>query len=72
MRTVALGTVATAMILLVNSLGASAMPANAATIAPPGKQADPVIAGGEKSFTKRCRADFLRDRYGYCVPSWRG
>ena len=56
-------------ILLVPTLQASATPANGAAIATAGQQVETVITASSKSKTKRCRADFKRDRAGYCVPN---
>lgn len=55
-------------IALVPSLQASATPANDVAITSAGQQADTVVMAAAKK-TKRCRADFKRDRAGYCVPN---
>jgi hypothetical protein len=68
MKTIIFAMIAGAGILLVPALEASAAPANGAAIANIGQQVDPVISVKKKS-TKRCRADFKRDRAGYCVPN---
>jgi hypothetical protein len=69
MKTIALAMLAGAGVLLVTSLEASAVPANGGAIANIGQQVDPVINTGKKNKTGRCRADFIRDRAGYCVPN---
>jgi hypothetical protein len=75
MRTFVLVIVAAAGALLVNSLGASAVPVNGAAIARVGQPVDPVINAKKKqadiNAKKKCFGSQIRDRYGYCVPSYR-
>ena len=67
MKNIVLAVVAGAGILLVPALQATAAPANGAAIVNGQQQVDSVITTASKK--KRCRADFIRDRAGYCVPN---
>jgi hypothetical protein len=55
-------------IAMVPSLQASATPANDTAVVSAGQQVDTIVTAAVKK-TKRCRADFKRDRAGYCVPN---
>jgi hypothetical protein len=66
MRMIVFAMVASAGMLFVPSLEASATPADGATIAGIGQQVDPVI----NAKTRFCPADQTRrNKYGYCRPS---
>jgi hypothetical protein len=67
MRTLALALVAAAGFLLVASSNASATPANGAAIVRAAQETDSVT-----TVRRRCYPGYVRDRYGYCVPSARG
>jgi hypothetical protein len=67
MKSIIIALAAGAGILLVPTLQASAAPANGAAIVNGQQQVDSVITAASKK--KRCRADFIRDRAGYCVPN---
>ena len=70
MKSIVIALAAGAGILLVPALQASAAPANGAAIVNGQQQVDSVItAASKKNKTGRCRADFIRDRAGYCVPN---
>jgi hypothetical protein len=71
MKSIVIALAAGAGILLVPALQATAAPANGATIINGQQQVDTVITVAKKNKTGRCRADFVRDRAGYCVPSSR-
>jgi hypothetical protein len=68
MKSIVIALAAGAGILLVPALQASAAPANGAAIVNGQQQVDTVITVASKKY-KRCRADFIRDRAGYCVPN---
>ena len=70
MKSIVIALAASAGILLVPALQATAAPANGAAIVNGQQQIDSVITAGKKNKTGRCRADFRRDRFGYCVPNW--
>jgi hypothetical protein len=67
MKSIVIALAAGAGILLVPALEASATPANGAAII--NQQVDSVITVAKKNKNGRCRADFIRDRAGYCVPN---
>ena len=69
MKSIVIALAAGAGILLVPALQASAAPANGAAIVNGQQQVDSVITAAKKNKTGRCRADFIRDRSGYCVPN---
>jgi hypothetical protein len=69
MKSIVIALAAGAGILLVPALQATAAPANGAAIVNGQQQVDTVITVGKKNKTGRCRADFIRDRAGYCVPN---
>jgi hypothetical protein len=69
MKSIVIALAAGAGILLVPALQASAAPANGAAIVNGQQQVDTVITAASKNKNKRCRADFIRDRAGYCVPN---
>jgi hypothetical protein len=71
MKSIIIALAAGAGILLVPALQASAAPANGAAIVNGQQQVDSVITVAKKNKTGRCRADFVRSRAGYCVPSER-
>jgi len=71
MKSIVIALAAGAGILLVPALQASAAPANGAAIVNGQQQVDSVITVAKKNKTGRCRADAVRDRAGYCVPSTR-
>jgi hypothetical protein len=68
MKSIVIALAAGAGILLVPALQASAAPANGAAIVNGQQQVESVITTAGKKY-KRCRADFIRDRAGYCVPN---
>ncbi len=68
MKSIVIALAAGAGILLVPALQASAAPANGAAIVNGQQQVDSVITAASKKY-KRCRADFIHDRAGYCVPN---
>jgi hypothetical protein len=68
MKSIVIALAAGAGILLVPALQASAAPANGAAIVNGQQQVDSVTNVASKKH-KRCRADFIRDRAGYCVPN---
>ena len=68
MKSIVIALAAGAGILLVPAIQASAAPANGAAIVNGQHQVDSVITAASKKY-KRCRADFIRDRAGYCVPN---
>ena len=71
MKSIVIALAAGAGILLVPALQATAAPANGAAVVNGQQQVDTVItaASKKKNPTGRCRADFVRDRAGYCVPN---
>jgi hypothetical protein len=72
MKSIVLALAAGTGILMVPAMQASAAPANGAAVVNGQQQVDTVIAAASKrNKTGRCRADFVRDRAGYCVPSTR-
>jgi len=75
MRIFVLAMVAAAGILSVTSVEASAVPANGAAMARIGQQVDSVITTKKEQVDtntkKPCFGSQVRDRYGYCVPSYR-
>jgi hypothetical protein len=69
MKSIIIALAAGAGILLVPAPQASAAPANGAAIVNGQHQVDSVITAAKKNKYGRCRADFIRDRAGYCVPN---
>lgn len=67
MKGIIFALVAGAGIALVPSMQASATASNGAAVTSSVQQANSVITTAASK--KRCRADFKRDRAGYCVPN---
>jgi hypothetical protein len=70
MKSIVINLVAAAGMLFVPALQASAAPANGAAIIKGQQQISAAVPVASKK-RGRCRADFIRDRAGYCVPSGR-
>jgi hypothetical protein len=71
MTVLQLATVAAVGILISVSGSASAKGSSDSSLGNPGfKAATTLELASKKNPAGRCRADFRRDRFGYCVPNW--